>query len=312
MLSAWLPGKDGGRGGDRHGVSDGGQVEEQVQALVCAASEATGLHLLRLGTSAEASEIRDTAVAQPLIVLVSLASAMYRGLLPEQGSVAAETKVDQIAPEHGAGDVVAGHSLGALTALALAGVLTPVETVMLAAKRGDAMAACCQANEPGGMCALLGGDRAEVLAAIETAGLCAANVNGSSQVVAAGPVSALAGLKAPGGARVVRLEVSGAFHSPAMVAAAPVLEKVVAGLPERVLRRAVVDEATGEVHQAGEPGASLLRGLAEHLTAPVRWDLVQESLLELGVSEAVELAPAGALAGFARRDLPGVTVIRLR
>ncbi|SPT54139.1 Malonyl CoA-acyl carrier protein transacylase [Actinomyces bovis] len=300
MLSAWLPGAAGAEA----------QAAQEVLTLVRAASEQTGLDLLRLGTQAYAAEIRDTAVAQPLIVLASLASAIHHGLLLDDEG--AQRASGQLAASDGSGDAVAGHSLGALTALALAGVLTPLEAVTLAAKRGAAMAQCCRIGEPGGMTALLGGDRAAVLAAVEAAGLYAANINGATQLVAAGTLSALDGFQAPVGVRTVRLEVAGAFHCPAMAPAASMLTQAVEELPERVLRRTIIDEATGEVHPVGSSGRELLTGLIAHLTAPVRWDLVQEQLLRLGVTEAVELAPAGTLAGFARRDLPGITVTRLR
>ncbi|QQM68113.1 ACP S-malonyltransferase [Actinomyces weissii] len=318
MLSPWLGTGEPGPG-------------EQVLALARAASEATGLDLLRLGTQAPAEEIRDTAVAQPLIVLVSLASALHHDLLaaPDPAgsgdgngvvggaAVGAGTAVvggGAAVRPGGHSEVVAGHSLGALTALALAGALSPLEAVRLAAVRGQAMARCCQdpAEEPSGMTALLGGEREAVVAAAQTAGLCLANVNCSTQAVVAGPLSALRSLKLPAGTRAVTLEVAGAFHTPLMAPAAPALAQAVSELPDRPLQRAVVDEATGALHPAGGSSARLLTDLVAHLTAPVRWDLVQQRLADLEVTQAVELAPAGTLAGFARRDLPQVAVTRLR
>lgn len=318
MLSPWLGTGEPGPG-------------EQVLALARAASEATGLDLLRLGTQAPAEEIRDTAVAQPLIVLVSLASALHHDLLAEPdparsgdgngvvggAAVGAGTAVvggGAAVRPGGHSEVVAGHSLGALTALALAGALSPLEAVRLAAVRGQAMARCCQdpAEEPSGMTALLGGEREAVVAAAQTAGLCLANVNCSTQVVVAGPLSALRSLQVPAGTRAVTLEVAGAFHTPLMAPAAPALAQAVSELPDRTLRRAVVDEASGALHPAGGSSARLLTDLVAHLTAPVRWDLVQQRLADLEVTQAVELAPAGTLAGFARRDLPQVAVTRLR
>lgn len=325
MLSPWL------------GTGEPGPGEE-VLALARAASEATGLDLLRLGTQAPAEQIRDTAVAQPLIVLVSLASALHHDLLaapdPGLGGDGADLGAGNVVVGDGApvgsgdatvggdaavgvgreGTVVAGHSLGALTALALAGALSPLEAVRLAAVRGQAMARCCQdpTEEPSGMTALLGGEREAVVAAAQTAGLCLANVNCSTQAVVAGPLSALRSLKLPAGTRAVPLEVAGAFHTPLMAPAAPALAQAVSELPDRPLQRAVVDEATGALHPAGGSSARLLTDLVAHLTAPVRWDLVQQRLADLEVTQAVELAPAGTLAGFARRDLPQVAVTRLR
>lgn len=298
MLSPWLPA--GGRGADGPQPAPAQAVAE----MVAEASQATGLDLEGLGTTAPPEALRDTALAQPLLVAVGLASALHHGLLELDGTV----------PQGSQAQVVAGHSLGEISALALAGALTPLEAVRLAAARGAAMAACCVApgQAPGGMCAIQGGKRQQVLAAVAQAGLVAANVNGSTQVVASGTLEALEALAPPPGARVVRLEVGGAFHSPAMAGASQAVSQAVAALPVRPLRRQVVEAASGQVLPAGSPSGPLLESLAAHLTAPVRWDLVQDRLAACGVSEAVELAPAGVLAALARRDLPGVVASRLR
>lgn len=250
-----------------------------------------------------------THVAQPLTVLVSLLSALGAGLLD------AEEETTQAAPPLAEpGIVVAGHSLGSLTALALAGALTPVEAVRLAAVRGRAMEACCTAPDGtrvGGMVAVVGGRREDVLADIEAAGLTVANVNGASQVVASGPFAALERLRAPERARLVPLDVAGPFHSPGMARAAPALAAAVGDLPGRALVRGVVDEATGELYPAGASSRPLLQALPAKLTAPVRWDLVEQRLRELGTDEVTVLAPSQALAGLARRGLPGAVLTRL-
>nr|WP_250648963.1 MULTISPECIES: acyltransferase domain-containing protein [unclassified Actinomyces] len=212
------------------------------------------------------------------------------------------------------GTVVAGHSLGSVTALALAGALTPLEAVRLAAVRGRAMEPCCTADDGtrlGGMTAVVGGDREAVLAGIRAAGLTVANVNGAQQVVASGTFEAMARLVPPTRARLVPLEVAGPFHCPAMAGAAPALAQEVSTLPERPLMRPVVDDATGGLHPVGASSRVLLEALAGKLTAPVRWDLAQERLLALGTVEAVVLAPSRALAGLARRGLPGVGLTAL-
>ena len=249
-----------------------------------------------------------THVAQPLTVLVSLLSALGAGLLH------AEETTQTAPPLAEPGIVVAGHSLGSLTALALAGALTPVQAVRLAAVRGRAMEACCTAPDGtrvGGMVAVVGGRREDVLAQIEAAGLTVANVNGASQVVASGPFAALERLRAPERARLVPLDVAGPFHSPGMARAAPALAAAVGDLPGRVLVRGVVDEATGELYPAGASSRPLLQALPAKLTAPVRWDLVEQRLRELGTDEVTVLAPSQALAGLARRGLPGAVLTRL-
>ena len=293
-----------GQGAQKPGMLVPWLVDEGARELLDALSEAAGLDLLRLGTEADADAIRPTQVTQPLVVVTGLLSARAAELLSDEGS-------DRPSGTDSPDVVVAGHSLGSLTALALAGALTPVEAVRLAATRGRAMARCA-AETSGGMVALVGGDRDAVLDAVRAAGLTAANVNGSTQVVAAGSTPALEALVAPAGVRHLPLAVAGAFHSPLMAGAAPEIADAVAALPVRALSRPFIDDADGVLHPAGEDSDGLLEGLADKVTRPVRWDLVQARLLETGTEAGVELAPAGALAGMARRDLPGIAVTRLR
>src|SRR5689334_21018231 len=169
--------------------------------------------LLTLGTTGDAEAIKDTAVTQPLVVAMSLFLARELGALPEPGA----------APV--ADVVIAGHSVGELTAAALAGVLSVEAAIALTAVRGRAMAAAC-AQTPTGMSAVLGGDADALAAALEQHGLTAANMNGGGQVVVAGPLDGLAALKAepPGGARVMPLSVAGAFHTSYMASAREELE----------------------------------------------------------------------------------------
>lgn len=291
-----------GQGAQKPGMLEPWLADDGARGLLNAMSEAADLDLLTLGTRADAEAICPTEVTQPLVVATSLLSARAAGLLLEDGSEA---------PAPGDDDVVAGHSLGSLTALALAGALTPVEAVGLAAARGRAMARCA-ARTAGGMVALVGGDREAVLVAVRAAGLTAANVNGSTQVVASGPAAAIEALEVPAGARRLPLAVAGAFHSPLMARAAREVAEAIAALPRRSLLRSLVDDADGALHPAGEDAGGLLDAVPAKVTRPVRWDLVQARLLGTGATSAVELAPAGALAGMARRDLPGVTVTRLR
>jgi len=182
-------------------------VADQLAGL----SEAAGLDLERLGTEAGAEEIKDTAVTQPLIVALGLI-------------VASQLDLDATGER-----VVAGHSVGELTAAAVSGALTPAAAVAFAARRGAEMAAAC-ALTPTGMSAVLGGDPDEVLACIEAAGLTPANRNGAGQIVAAGALGALEKLAAdhPAGARVRPLAVAGAFHTHFMAPAADALAEYAA------------------------------------------------------------------------------------
>jgi [acyl-carrier-protein] S-malonyltransferase len=263
---------------------------EQLDTL----AEACGLDLVRLGTTASADEIKDTAVTQPLLVATGVLAA---------------TQLNVMA----AGDneqVVAGHSVGELTAAAVSGALTPAEAVAFAARRGAEMAAAC-ALAPTGMSAVVGGDAEEVLAAIEAVGLTAANRNGSGQIVAAGALDALEKLaeEPPARARVVPLAVAGAFHTHYMAPAADALESYAATVAVRDPRPILLSNADGA---AVVTGADLLGRLVRQVTLPVRWDLCLRTCADLGVTGVVELAPGGVLAGIAKRELKGVDIVALK
>ena len=149
--------------------------------------------------------IRDTQIAQPLLVATGLVAALE--LFPHPADAFAQI------------GAVAGHSVGELTAAAGARVITAEQAMVLVRERGNAMAAAA-AVTPTGMTAVLGGDRDEVLAALEQHGLTAANDNGPGQIVAAGTIEQLAALAAdpPAKARLMPLSVAGAFHTEHMAA----------------------------------------------------------------------------------------------
>ena len=256
-------------------------------------SAVSGLDLIRLGTTAGADEIKDTAVTQPLLVATALAAA-------------AELEI----PATGTDLVTAGHSVGELVAAALAGVISPEAAVALARVRGREMAAAC-ALAPTGMSAVLGGDQDAVVAGIEAAGLTPANRNGAGQVVAAGALDALAALAAdpPGGGKVRPLTVAGAFHTGYMTPAQDAFGAVAAGVPAADPQLMLLSNADGT---AVDRGTEVLDRLVGQLTRPVRWDLCQATLRHLGVTALIELPPAGTLAGIARRELPGVEAVKLR
>jgi [acyl-carrier-protein] S-malonyltransferase len=250
-------------------------------------SQISGLDLGRLGTTATAEEITDTAVTQPLVVattLLAYAELAKRGL-PAQ-------------------TVVAGHSVGEIAAYAIAGVISPDEAVKLAAVRGAEMARAC-AVEPTGMSAVLGGDEAEVLARLEALELIPANRNAAGQIVAAGAVSALEKLAEdpPAKARVRQLATAGAFHTHFMASA---LE----GYAAAAAQVSPADPTTTLLSNAdGQPvtsGSDAIAKLVAQLTSPVRWDLCTETMRSLGTTAIVEFPPAGALTGIAKRELRGV------
>jgi [acyl-carrier-protein] S-malonyltransferase len=255
-------------------------------------SEVSGLDLVRLGTTADADEIKDTAVTQPLIVALGTVVANRLGL------------------DTAGRRVVAGHSVGELTAAAVSRALTTPDAVAFAARRGAEMAAAC-ALSPTGMSAVLGGDPDEVVAGIEAAGLTPANRNGAGQIVAAGALDSLDKLAAepPAGTRVRPLQVAGAFHTHYMAPAEAALQSYAGGLQFADPRPVLLSNADGAAVTAG---ADLIARLTRQVTLPVRWDLCLRTCTELGVSAAVELAPAGTLTGIAKRELPGVELLAVK
>ena len=263
-----------------------------------AASELAGCDLIRFGTTASADEIKDTAVAQPLLVAaaIAVASVLSGG---DPGDVPA--------------DATAGHSVGELAAGVIAGVLAADDAMRLVGVRGRAMAAAA-ATEPTGMTAVLGGDQDAVLAAIARCGLTAANVNGAGQIVAAGTLAELAAFAADpavqgSGARLRPLQVAGAFHTRHMAPAVAALRDAAADVTATDPAMTLLSNADGA---AVTTGKEWLERIVAQVAAPVRWDLCMQTMADLGVTALIELPPAGTLTGLARRALPGVAQLAVK
>lgn len=254
-------------------------------------SAVSGLDLVHYGTQADAETIRDTAVAQPLLVAAGLATA-----------------ADLVADPAAAG-VLAGHSVGELTAAALAGALSVEQALVLVRERGAQMAAA-SAVRPTSMMAVVGGNADEVLAAIEAAGLTAANNNGSGQIVAAGTVEQLADLTAnpPARARLIQLSVAGAFHTVHMEPAVAHLTRLAGAIRTGEPRTRLLSNADGAIVDSG---ADYLDRLVRQVANPVRWDLCMETMAGLGITGLLELPPSGTLTGIAKRNLKGVELFSL-
>ncbi|HEY7717298.1 MAG TPA: ACP S-malonyltransferase, partial [Pedococcus sp.] len=258
-----------------------------------ALADAAGTDLLAHGTTSDAETIKDTAVAQPLIVAagVAAAAALLTDGLP-------------------AGSVTAGHSVGEVTAAAVADVLTAGDAMAFVRQRSVGMAEASAAT-PTGMTAVLGGDPDEVAAALERHGLTAANANGAGQVVAAGTLEQLAALAAepPARARVIPLKVAGAFHTTHMAPAIPALQALAQQMTASDPTVTVLSNADGAPVASG---AELLARLVSQVGNPVRWDLCMQAMADLGVTGLIELPPAGTLVGLAKRGLPGVQTLALK
>jgi [acyl-carrier-protein] S-malonyltransferase len=254
-------------------------------------SQLSGLDLARLGTTATAEEITDTAITQPLVVATTL---LAYNELAQRGLPALTSGPT----------VVAGHSVGEIAAYAIAGVISADDAVTLAAVRGAEMAKACAA-EATGMSAVLGGDEDEVLARLEALELVPANRNAAGQIVAAGGVAALEKLAEdpPTKARVRQLATAGAFHTHYMASAlegyAAAAAAVAASDPNTTLLSNLDGRPVTSGHDAMEK-------LVAQLTRPVRWDLCTETMRTLNTTAIVEFPPAGTLTGIAKRELRGV------
>ena len=250
-------------------------------------SQLSGLDLARLGTTASAEEITDTAVTQPLVVATTL---LAFGELASRGLPATT--------------VVAGHSVGEIAAYAIAGVISADDAVTLASVRGAEMAKAC-AVEPTGMAAVLGGDENEVLARLEALELIPANRNAAGQIVAAGAVAALEKLAEdpPAKARVRALATAGAFHTHFMASALDAYAAAAAQVTAHDPTTTLLSNVDGRPVTSA---ADAMDKLVAQLTRPVRWDLCTETMRTLGTTAIVEFPPAGPLTGIAKRELRGV------
>ena len=279
-----------GQGSQTPGMFNSWIEDPALKDLILSWSDAIGLDLLRLGTTADADEIKDTANAQPLIVAASLLGAHALGIKDCA--------------------VTSGHSVGELAAAALSGAITESDALTIVRARGIEMAKAA-ASAPAGMSAVLGGDRTEVLAAIAALNLVPANDNGAGQIVAAGDLQALAtlGENPPAGARVRALAVAGAFHTDFMKAAVEPLRNLASTVSTHSVSIQVISNKDGEVVT---DGAEVLNRIVNQIANPVRWDLCMETLKSLGVTGVIELPPAGTLVGLLKRAVSEIETFALK
>ncbi|MBD3947928.1 acyltransferase domain-containing protein [Nocardioides ganghwensis] len=255
-----------------------------------------GIDLAHYGTEADAETIRDTKIAQPLLVATGLVAAL--DLFPHPADAFSRI------------GAVAGHSVGELTAAAGARAITAEQAMVLVRERGNAMADAAAVTATG-MTAVLGGDREEVLASVERHGLTAANDNGPGQVVAAGTMEQLAAFAEdpPAKARLMPLSVAGAFHTTHMGPAVDRLASLARSVSTHDPRTPVISNRDGQVVHDGR---EVLRRIVGQIANPVRWDLCMETMSDLGVTGILEMPPAGTLTGIAKRALKGVETFALK
>jgi [acyl-carrier-protein] S-malonyltransferase len=264
---------------------------DAIQAM----QSASGVDLVAHGTVSDADTIRDTAIAQPLIVAAGVATL---AALADAG--ADLSKVSGFA----------GHSVGEITAAVAAGVFTPESGIQFVAKRATEMAKAA-ALETTSMAAVLGGDQAVVEARLAELDLQPANYNGGGQIVAAGSAEGIAALQAegPAGARVIPLQVAGAFHTRYMHPAVAALAEYAKGVTVADPTAKLWTNSTGAIVDSG---ATYLDLLVAQVSNPVRWDLCMESMLAAGVTKIIEVVPAGTLSGLAKRSMPGIEIVAVK
>ncbi len=283
-----------GQGSQTPGFLEPWIADAESKALLETLSESAGVDLLKHGTVSDADTIRDTSIAQPLIVAAGILTL----------NALAET--DHLSKTSG----IAGHSVGEFTAAAGAGVLDATDAVRLVGIRGRAMADAA-ALVPTGMSAVIGGDEAEIVAQLNKLGLFPANYNGGGQLVVAGELSALAKLSEnpPAGTRIIPLQVAGAFHTNFMRDAVETLREAAETVNTADPIKTLWTNKDGSIVTKGHDFRELLIG---QVSSPVRWDKCMESFAAAGVSGIIELAPAGALVGLAKRGLKGIPTVAVK
>jgi [acyl-carrier-protein] S-malonyltransferase len=279
-----------GQGSQTPGMLNSWIADPLLKELLISWSDAIGLDLVRLGTVADADEIKDTANAQPLIVATSLLGAHALG-------------IKKFA-------VTSGHSVGELAAAALSGAISEADALRIVRARGIEMAKAASAR-PAGMSAILGGDRKEVLFAITIRKLVAANDNGAGQIVAAGDLKALAELaeNPPTGVRVRALAVAGAFHTGYMQPAVEPLRALVSSIPTHGVSNQVISNKDGRVIAGAH---EVLDRIVDQIANPVRWDLCMETMKSIGITGVIELPPSGTLVGLLKRAANEIETFALK
>jgi [acyl-carrier-protein] S-malonyltransferase len=258
-------------------------------------SEILGIDLVHFGTLADQDAIRDTKVAQPLIVAAGIAS-----FLVLQERFGAQLGVFS----------TAGHSVGEITSAYVAGIFDDQTALKFVQKRGDEMAKASSLEESS-MAAVVGGDQTAVLGELVGRGLFAANYNGSGQIVAAGSKVLISELvvNPPAGSRVIQLQVAGAFHTAFMESARGPLAEYSKTVETKDPSLSIWTNNDGSLVTGG---AEFLNLLVNQVSSPVRWDKTMDSMTEAGVSLMIELLPGGALSGIAKRAMPNTVAIAIK
>ena len=203
---------------------------------------------------------------------------------------------------------VAGHSLGELTALAVAGAVDELDALRLVVLRGRLRADAGEASGGGTMLAVLGAEPAQAAALADAHGVCVANDNAPGQIVLSGDAEDLRAVRRQAraeGLRAIPLDVAGAFHSPQMAAAVAPLRAALARVTWRRPRAPVYSCASAQ------PFADPVRELSDALVSPVRWRETMAALDAAGARAYLDAGPGAVLAKLAPRCVPGARSVAL-
>jgi [acyl-carrier-protein] S-malonyltransferase len=282
-----------GQGSQSVGMLSSWLQDDDSLTLIKQFSEICETDLLELGTTADQSEVTATNNAQPL--LASLAFLSAKNLTWEKYQ----------------GIVFSGHSVGELSACALAGFYSMQDAMRLVAVRGNAMAEAATSSQATGMSAVLGGKKEEVIRHIQNHNLVPANVNSESQIIASGLLTDLQRLaeNPPDSTKVRKLDVAGAFHSEFMK---PAEVKLAQKFNQINLNKPGFRYISNKDGCVVTDSSNLKNRLVSQISSPVRWDMCQATMKDLGVTGMLELAPGGVLTGIAKREMPGVDLFAMK
>ena len=282
-----------GQGSQSEGMLLSWLQDDDSLNLIKQFSEICEIDLLELGTTADQSEVTATNNAQPL--LASLAFLSAKNLTWEKYQ----------------GIIFSGHSVGELSACSLAGFYSMQDAMQLVAVRGIAMAEAAMSSEGTGMSAVLGGKKEEVIRHIQNHNLVPANVNSEGQIIASGLLTDLERLaeNPPDSTKVRKLDVAGAFHSEFMK---PAEVKLAQKFNQINLNKPGFRYISNKDGCVVTDSSDLKNRLVSQISSPVRWDMCQATMKDLGVTGMLELAPGGVLTGIAKREMPGVELFAIK
>lgn len=266
-----------------------------AQARFEEANRILGYDLRQIAFEGPEDELTRTENAQPAIYLVSwVAMELLRERVPSLTF-----------------EATAGLSLGEFTALAAAGAMTFADGLKVVRARGRFMHEACEATR-GGMAAIIGLDEGPTREVCEATGVTLANLNCPGQIVISGEAdripAAVEAAKAKGARKAIPLTVAGAYHSPLMRSAQPLLAAELQKISIQAPRVPVIANVTARPH--GTP-AEIIQLLVDQVTHPVRWEDSIRTLIAQGFTRFIELGPGTALSGFMKRIDKTVTVLNV-